>query len=79
MIDTVTQKPMRVLSVETASSYIIVPVVQLEKVCELLRVNDVPHWVSHHSISVDGRPPVVWVNLRLKVDPVRVQEFLDAA
>ncbi len=79
MTDTVTQKPMRVITAGDSGSYIIVPMTQLETVCELLRANDVPHWVSHHSISVNDRPPVVWVNLRLKVDPVRVQELLDAA
>ena len=79
MTDTSTQKPMRVITVGTSGGFIMVPMDQLEKVRELLRANDVPHWVGHYSISVNGRPAVVDVNLRRKVDPVRVQELLDAA
>ena len=79
MINTSNQKPIRVLTAGTCGSYIMVPMDQLETVCELLRANDVPHWVGHYSISVNDRPAVVDVNLRLKVDPVRVQELLDAA
>jgi hypothetical protein len=41
--------------------------------------NEVPHWVEHHAISVDGRPTVTVINLGRKVDSPRVQEMLDAA
>lgn len=79
MTDTTNQKPIRVLPVGDSGGYMMVPVAQLEQVCELLRANDVPYWVGHYSISVDGRPAVVFVNLRQKANPVRVQELLDAA
>jgi len=54
-----------------------VPVDQLDQVRKLLHANDVPHWVDHNAISVDGRPAVVVVNLGKKTDPHRVQVLLD--
>jgi hypothetical protein len=51
----------------------------LEKVRKVLVENDVPHWVDHHAISVDGRPAETVINLGRRVDSRRVQELLDAA
>ena len=63
----------------TSGPYIMVSVELLEKVRKLLVENDVPHWVDHHAVSVDGRPAVTVINLYRKVDPRPVQELLDAA
>jgi hypothetical protein len=56
-----------------------VPVDLLEKVRKLLVENDIPHWVDHNAISVDGRPAVTVINLGRGADSRRVQELLDAA
>ena len=79
MIDTSNQRPIQVLTPESAGPYLRIPLSQLEQVRELLRVNDISHWVAHQAISVNGRPAVIVVNLSKKTDPVRVQELLDAA
>jgi hypothetical protein len=54
-----------------------VPADQLDQVRKLLDANDIPHWVEHNAISVDGRPAVVVINLGKKTDPRRVQALLD--
>jgi hypothetical protein len=51
----------------------------LEKVRKLLVENDVPHWVEHNAISVDGRPAVTVINLGRRADSRQVQTLLDAA
>lgn len=56
-----------------------VPVDQVDQVRKLLDANDVPHWLDHNAISVDGRPAVVVINLGKKIDSHRVQALLDAA
>ena len=56
-----------------------VSVALLERVRKLLLENDVPHWVDHHAISVDGRPAVTVINLGQRADSRQVQQLLDAA
>lgn len=51
----------------------------LEKVRKLLVENDVPHWVDHYAILVDGRPAVTVISLDRRTDSRRVQDLLDAA
>jgi hypothetical protein len=77
MTDTATRQPIRVSADDTSGPYIMLSVEVLEKVRKLLMENDVPHWVDHHAISVDGRPAVTVINLGRKVDSRRVQEMLD--
>jgi hypothetical protein len=79
MTDTSNRKPIRVSTDGTSGGYIMVSVDQLDKVRKLLQENDVPHWVDHNAISVDGRPAVAVINLGRRTDPRRVQELLDAA
>ncbi len=79
MTDTGTRRPIRVSTDGTSGPYIMVSRELLEKVRNLLVENDVPHWVDHHAISVDGRPAVTVINLDRRVDPRRVKELLDAA
>ncbi len=78
MTDTATRQPIRV-SDSLAGPYIRLPVASLEKVRKLLLENNIPHWVEHHAISVDGRPPVIVINIGKAVDSRHVQELLDAA
>ncbi len=79
MPDTTTKRPIRVSTDSTSGPYIIVSIELLEKVRKLLVENDIPHWVDHLAISVDGRPAVSVINLGRKVDSRRVQDLLDAA
>jgi hypothetical protein len=79
MTDTATRRPIRVSTDGTSGPYIMVSVELLEKVRRLLVENDVPHWVDHHALSVDGRPAVTVINLGRTVDSRRVQDLLDAA
>lgn len=79
MTDTATGRPIRVSTDGTSGPYIMVSVQLLEKVRRLLVEHDVPHWVDHQAISVDGRPPVTVINLGRKVDYRRAQDLLDAA
>jgi hypothetical protein len=79
MIDSSTHKPIRVSSDGRSGPYLMVSVGQLDQVRKVLRDNDIPHWVDHHAISVDGRPAVAVVNLSKGSDPCRVQALLDAA
>ena len=79
MTDTTTRRPIRVSTDSMSGPYIMLPVELLEKVRKLLVENDIPHWVDHHAISVDGRPAVTVVNLGRAADSRRVQDLLDAA
>jgi hypothetical protein len=79
MTDTATRRPIQVSMDGTSGPYIMLAVELLERVQKLLVENDVPHWLEHHAISVDGRPAVTVINLGRKVDSRRVQELLDAA
>ena len=79
MTDTAIRRPIRVSTDGTSGPYIMVSVELLEKVRKLLVENDVPHWVDHNAISVDGRPAVTVINLGRNVDSRQVQDLLDAA
>jgi hypothetical protein len=77
MVDPDTNKPVRVSTDERAGSSIMVSVDTLSRVQQLLEDNDVPHWVDHIVVSVDGRPGIGVIHLANKSDPRHVQELLD--
>jgi hypothetical protein len=79
MTDITTHRPIRVSTDGTSGPYIMVPVDLLEKVRGLLVENDIPHWVDHIAISVDGRPAVTVINLGRMADSSVIQDLLDAA
>ena len=79
MTDTTTRRPIQVSTDAASGPYIMVPVAVPEKARKLLVENDIPHWVDHIAISVDGRPAVTVINLGRQVDSRRVQDLLDAA
>jgi hypothetical protein len=79
MTDTTTDRPIRVSVDEKSGPYIKVPVELLEKVRAVLLENEIPHWVEHIAISVDGAPAETVINIRRGTDPRRVQDLLDAA
>jgi hypothetical protein len=79
MIDTDTNKPVRVLGDSISRAYIRVSLKHLEFVRKLLLDNQIRHWVDHLAISVDGSPPLIVVNLSKGTDPHQVQALLDQA
>ena len=79
MIDSSTHKPIRVLEDGTAGPYIMVSVKHLEQVRELLSLNEIPYWVDHHAVSIDGKPALTVINLGRGSDPQQVQDLLDNA
>jgi hypothetical protein len=78
MIDNTTKQPIRVVSYEEKGGYIRVAHDQLDRVRKVLEDHGVPHWVSHTGLSMNGGPMMVWINLRLQVDPKPVQAILDS-
>jgi hypothetical protein len=78
MTDTATRRPLRVSAESPSGPYIRVSVEVLAKVRKLLDENNVPYWVEHLAISVDGRPAETVINLGRKVDSHQVQALLDA-
>ena len=78
MIDPINQK-LQVVNDKLSGPYIWVTIDQIERVQKILQDNDIPHWVDHHAVSVDGGPFLTVININQKCDPNRVQAFLDAA
>ena len=77
MIDTHTQQPIRVVTPERGPPTIQVSQDDVDKVRKLFEAHEVPHWVGHHAISINGKPAVMWIRLRQRADPQAVQELLD--
>lgn len=77
MIDSQTQKPVKVTTSETAGSYIMVSLDQLARVRERLDQHKISYWADSHAISLDDKPAIVFINLGLSEDAKRVQEILD--
>lgn len=78
MIDTTTDKPLKVSTECDAMPYIMVPVAQLEKVRTLLAANECSFWIDEEAISLDGKPEVIVINLGHGSDPEKVQHLLDS-
>lgn len=77
MIDSARQERIIVYP-DGIAGYIIVPLDQLNAVEAILRDNGVSYWVDSDSISVDGKPPVIFITLARGTDAVLVQQMLDA-
>jgi hypothetical protein len=78
MIDTATQKPIRVEVDPASGPYIRVSVNHLEQVRKLLTESGTSYWGDKLVISVNGRPAEATINLSKRSDPGRVQALLDA-
>ena len=78
MIDTSTQKPLRVSTAGNAGPYIMVPVDQLESVRNLLDTNEISYWVDEEAVSLDGKPAITVINLGQQTDPKIIQGLLDS-
>jgi hypothetical protein len=79
MIDTVTNKPLRVSTDGTAGPYIMVPLDQLDNVRRLLDARRIPYSVDEDAISLNGEPYVTVVDLGRAADAAAVQTILDDA
>ena len=77
MSDTRTQQPLYVSTDGEAGPYIMVPVVQLDKVTAVLDAHKVRYWVDEEAISLDGKPEVAVINLGHGSNPGMVQSLLD--
>jgi hypothetical protein len=77
--DTSTHKPIQVSSDAATGPYIMLPLSQVEQVHKVLEENDIPHWVDHHAVSVNGQPAVTMIYIRKGIDPHHAQALLDAA
>ncbi len=79
MTDPADQRPIVVSTESPSGPYIWLSVEAVEKVRRVLVDNEIPHWVDHHAVSVDGLPARTMLYVGKKVDARRVQELLDAA
>lgn len=79
MNDASTDERLCVSNDGNAGPYIMVPVVQLDKVRSLLDKNSTSYWVDQEAISLDGKPAVTVVNLGGGADPQEIQQLLDEA
>jgi hypothetical protein len=77
MTDTMTSKPMRVLTVGTAGPYLRLPFSQLDDVRRLLDSRGIFYWVAENAISFNGAPEVIVVNFGREGDAALVQAILD--
>jgi hypothetical protein len=79
MIDSETRERVVVSTPEMGGAYIMLPFDQVADIEAILRANEVPFWTDSDSISMDGEPAIIVVNLEPEADVSRVQQLLDAA
>jgi hypothetical protein len=79
MTDSTTKTPIRVSNDVSTGPYIMLPKDQLDEVRRLLETNQIPFWVDHQAVSIDGKPAVVVINIGRRTNPQQVQAILDAA
>jgi len=78
MIDTMTNERLTVTTFKLGGAYICLPLAQLGQVTAMLDVHKIPYWVDEESLSIDGKPEIIWINLMDGADPAKVQELLDS-
>lgn len=78
MIDTQTQKPLKVRPADTGGGLIDVPAEQAQTVVEALQAQGVRCWITGGFMSVDGRPARGYVALSRNESADRVQVVLDS-
>jgi hypothetical protein len=77
MIDSATNKPIRVSDENKEYLSIRVSVQDLNRVVALLEANSVRFWVAHNQISFNGGPFMARINLRRGTEARSVQGILD--
>ena len=79
MRDAMTGQLIRVSAESASGPYISLSAHEVERVRSILEANNIPFWVDHRFVSVDGKPALAVINLGRKTDPDQVQAILDAA
>ena len=77
MIDSSTNKPLKVSSGGKASFYLRIPYSQVEKVRPHFDSHGINYWVSENVISFDGGPEIALIGLSHVTDPTTIQSILD--
>jgi hypothetical protein len=78
MIDVTTKKPLRVSNEYPPAPYIRLPFSQLDEVRRLLDRNQIGYSVREYTISLDGGPEKIVINLNRGTDLSVVQTILDS-
>ena len=77
MIDKTTKQPIYVSTDGTAGPYIMVPLDQLDELCQLLDEHQVRYEVEEDAISLNGAPMIATVDLDRGADVIAITKFLD--
>ena len=78
MTDELTQKRITVSEGTKGGPYLVIPFSQLEAVKQLLDQHAIVYWPDPMSISVNGKPPVIFINFSERVQGNHLQEILDS-
>ncbi len=78
MIDQITSRRVTLREGGTAGPYIIVSLEQLGSVESILMDHQIRYWLDESSLSVNGGPEVIFVNLGREHTTAEVQPFFDA-
>ena len=79
MIDQTTKSPLQVKSDVIAGPFLRLPLAQLASVRKILDSHGIYYWVDSEAISLDGKPPVIFINFGRKGDAAQIQAVLDEA
>jgi hypothetical protein len=77
MIDTMTNERLTVTTPRLGGAYICLPLTQLDQVTAMLAAHKINYWVDAESLSIDGQPEIIWINLMDESDAATVQRLLD--
>jgi hypothetical protein len=79
MIDGMTEEKIRVSIDGVAGPYLMLPMTQLDHVCQQLDKHAIRYWVDTDAISLDGKPAIAVINFGRAGDAVSIQTILDKA
>jgi len=79
MLDEMTKDRLRVEDAPGAGPYLMLPLSQLGRVREVLDRNAIHYWADSTAISLDKKPPKIFINFGRNGDANRIQALLDEA
>ncbi len=77
MTDATTKAPLRVIPAEGTGPYLRLPLSQLADVRRLLDSHGIRYWPDPEAISMNGGPPIAYINFSRTVEAETVQDLLD--